>query len=713
MIAARFPFGIRPPGGRFGLFSRLRTIRVRFYLAFGFAGGMTVVGTFFALYVSGNVGATMTEIVSRSMPASVESLRLSQEASTLVASAPRLMAAADEDHRNAVAADIAAQSRVLKSRIENLQTLDASQSEQIQKAQAAMDERLSALDRAVTDRIDISARRRALALSVRRFHESLLEVLTPAIDDANFDLMTRSQASSDNTMLNQSIDSLRRLLEIQSQTNLLAGLLIESSLAADIADLPPLRDLVAAAQRNIEANLKALPPSKVRDSIAALYGKLDSIAGEDGIIVLRGEELNREHDAQLVYAAALSDAATLKTAVDRLIERQRASAETLSDRALVQLRLGRTLLIVLSAAALAAAGLIAWLYVGRSIVGRLTALSGAMRRIANGDPNVAVAVGGSDEIADMAQALLVFRQAIEDVSAGRQREAHRAEDSELRRRQLEAATENFERAVNNIVQALDDAAKTMDGCAHVMAETADHNQSQAAAAASASKDATADASSVAMAAEEIAQSVAVISDQARASADIARRASAEAGAIIGAVEQLAKSVDHINNVSILIRDVAAQTNLLALNATIEAARAGDAGRGFAVVAQEVKGLAAQTEKATGDITQQLAAIEHTTSQVVEAMKAITGTISQLDRNAGDISAAVQQQDGVSKGIARSANDAADHTREVSASVAQVSEAAIKTGEVANAVLSAGNELAARSQRLRAEVEHFLAQVRVA
>jgi len=179
------------------------------------------------------------------------------------------------------------------------------------------------------------------------------------------------------------------------------------------------------------------------------------------------------------------------------------------------------------------------------------------------------------------------------------------------------------------------------------------------------------------------------------------------------VGELAKAAARIGDVVDLIKNIAEQTNLLALNATIEAARAGDAGRGFAVVAQEVKSLAGQTEKATGDITQQISSIEVTTSQVVQAMKAIAGTIAQLDENASDISVAVQQQDAVSKEIARSANAAAERTRDVSMSVVQVSDAAAKTDQVASAVLNAGGELAARSGKLRAEVERFLAQVRVA
>lgn len=674
---------------------------------------MTVLASLFALYESSDISATVAAIVSRSMPATVESLRLSEEASILVASVPSLMAVDDDSRKNKITREITTQSRMLSARLDHLRALGVSKSEEIERAMAALNERLGALEETVARRLELSAQRRALALSVRKFHEDLLEAITPLIDDANFDLMTRRPSPGDKETVNQAIESLRHLLEIQASTNLLAGLLTESSLIDDAAKLPPIRDLIATAMRHIQANLKALANSNQGNRIATSYEHLAALAGDDGIVAHRLDELNRERDARLAFTAALSEAAKLRDTVETLIEQQGSLAQALSARAIAQGQMGRMLQIMLSIGALAVAGLIAWLYVGRSIVGRLTLLSAAMRRIAEGELATPVPAGGQDEIAGMAQALLVFRQAISDVTSARQQEADRGRKSESRRQQFEVATQNFESAVNDVVHALDTAAKSMDECAQIMTQAASHNQTQTAATVVTSAEAEANVSNLAMASEEIAQSVEHISNQARASADIARLATGEAEAVIREVEQLVASIGEISTVSTLIRDVAAQTNLLALNATIEAARAGYAGRGFAVVAQEVKSLATQTENATGQITRQISGIEATTSRVVEAMRTIAGTIAQLDENSTGISVAVQQQDAVSKEIARNANAAAERTREVSANLAHVSDSAAKAGALANAVSSAGAGFAERANGLRAEVERFLAQVRVA
>lgn len=64
---------------------------------------------------------------------------------------------------------------------------------------------------------------------------------------------------------------------------------------------------------------------------------------------------------------------------------------------------------------------------------------------------------------------------------------------------------------------------------------------------------------------------------------------------------LAGIIDRMNDVIEGIESISLQTNLLALNASIEAARAGFAGRGFAVVAEEIRSLAGETQKLTGNM----------------------------------------------------------------------------------------------------------------
>ena len=61
------------------------------------------------LYVFTNIGRTTTEIVSHSMPATVNSLRLAEETSGSFASVPRLMAAQESSTARAVAEEIAQQ----------------------------------------------------------------------------------------------------------------------------------------------------------------------------------------------------------------------------------------------------------------------------------------------------------------------------------------------------------------------------------------------------------------------------------------------------------------------------------------------------------------------------------------------------------------------------------------------------------------------------
>ena len=106
-----------------------------------------------------------------------------------------------------------------------------------------------------------------MAFSIRKAHEELLEGITPAIDDANFELMTKSQGAENKAAANEAIELLRRLLEVQAEANLLAGLLTESSMVTESMRLQPLREVIDAARGKIESNLKALADPEQRKKL--------------------------------------------------------------------------------------------------------------------------------------------------------------------------------------------------------------------------------------------------------------------------------------------------------------------------------------------------------------------------------------------------------------------------------------------------------------
>jgi two-component system phosphoglycerate transport system sensor histidine kinase PgtB len=222
--------------------------------------------------------------------------------------------------------------------------------------------------------------------------------------------MTKGRGAGNNVASSEEIESLRRLLEVQAEANLLAGLLTESSMVIDSMRLQPLRELINAARGKIETNLKALADPEQRKKLIGLYDRLAVVAGQDGIIALRARELQRQHETQLAFTATQTEAVKLKEAVDSLVEQQGKRAQAISDRAAEEIRSGQILLIALSITALVAAGLIAWLYVGRNIVHRLTHLSSAMLAIAAGRRESAVPVTGTDEVGAMGRAVEVFRR---------------------------------------------------------------------------------------------------------------------------------------------------------------------------------------------------------------------------------------------------------------------------------------------------------------
>ena len=342
-------------------------------------------------------------------------------------------------------------------------------------------------------------------------------------------------------------------------------------------------------------------------------------------------------------------------------------------------------------------------------------MTGAMGRLAEGDEAVPVPhTGRRDEIGAMAAAVQVFKDNLIRSRALERETALAREGAEMqRRRAVHAMAESFEAAVGGVLARVSDAAVGLRADAEAMSGTATHTAERAATVAGAAQEAAQHVGTVAAAAEQLGASVQEISRQVDGSADLARGAVIEAGQTAGLVQELSAAAGRIGDVVRLITDIAGQTNLLALNATIEAARAGAAGKGFAVVAAEVKQLATQTAKATGEIADQVGRIQGATGQTVGAIDGIAARIREIDGVATSIAAAVEEQGAATREIARNVAEAAAGTGAVTGTIDAVAQAADATGTAAGRMLASAASLSDQSAELRREIDTFLTTVRAA
>ncbi|MGO3934304.1 methyl-accepting chemotaxis protein [Rhodopseudomonas pseudopalustris] len=341
-------------------------------------------------------------------------------------------------------------------------------------------------------------------------------------------------------------------------------------------------------------------------------------------------------------------------------------------------------------------------------LGRLNA---AMDNIARGQLNGEIMIVRDDEIGtalrniQAMQAKLAFDREVQIETE------HRI--STERRAEMRKLAGDFENAVGEIIDTVSSASTELEHAAHTLTSTAERTQDLTRIVASASGSATANVQSVASATEQMTSSVHEISRQVQDSAKIANAAVEQARKTNDRVSDLSSAATRIGAVVELINDIAGQTNLLALNATIEAARAGEAGRGFAVVASEVKALAEQTAKATEEIGQQIAGIQTATQESVTAIKEIGDTIGQLSQISSAIAAAMEQQGAATREISKNVQQAAQGTVEVTSNISDVERGAGETGSASTQLLSAAQSLSRESNRLKQEVDKFMATVKAA
>ncbi|SEH65452.1 methyl-accepting chemotaxis protein [Rheinheimera pacifica] len=330
--------------------------------------------------------------------------------------------------------------------------------------------------------------------------------------------------------------------------------------------------------------------------------------------------------------------------------------------------------------------------ISRSINQPLSRAVVSAQYIADGDLTQQVTVEGSDELTQLATALMQMQEKLRDaighIASSSNQLASAAEE-------LNVVTDESAKALqlqNDEVQQAATAITEMSSAVDEVAGTALKTSEASALSANLAKDGT----------QKVVQTRSVIE---KMNADVRQSTTV--------INTLAEKVSSINQVLEVIRNVADQTNLLALNAAIEAARAGEAGRGFAVVADEVRSLAHRTQTSTGEIELMIQQVQSSAKEAVNAMQLISGNadnaqnVAKSAADALELIAenimAISDQNHV---IAGAAEEQSKVAREIDRNIVTISDLAAQTAAGSNQTTASASELSRLAVELNTLVSKF-------
>ena len=349
--------------------------------------------------------------------------------------------------------------------------------------------------------------------------------------------------------------------------------------------------------------------------------------------------------------------------------------------------------------------------ISRNVAKPIADITHITEMVAAGNDSIAIPFSERrDEIGALSRTIAVFQRAMRHNQELNRTVRNDAELRTQRQELMSSEVAHFSAEVEATLAKLGRISDQMLAASTQLASTADDASAKTQQAAAASAEASANVRDIASAANELSASVKEIDRQVEQSNAIVNKAVNEAGRTNLAVKELGEAATRIGDVVKLITGIAEQTNLLALNATIEAARAGEAGRGFAVVAGEVKALAGQTSRATGEISAQIASMQRATTRSIEAINVIEHIIREIGDISGAIAAAVTEQGAATTEIARSVEIAAKRTVETADEVSLVGTATKGTRASASSVKAVADDLGSVAGHIRDQLDSFFARL---
>ncbi len=434
-------------------------ISTQLYLVIGGAVVMTVAASLVGWFSFNQVGEVQSRVNEGSVPELEAAFGIAQYSNTLVTAAPRLTSAANAKDLGEVVALIEDAHSALEGEIDTLEERGTGD-DRVQRIRDHANSLVLNIQ-LITDSMDelfiVTEQRDTLRDQLTTVNTRLDATVVPAVDNQYFYTMTGYRNPGEPPAIPQfhftedELSLYRSLAEVQADANVATQLLVSVFSLSEAPLIEPLRERFEAIAGSIDRRVDSLQDNQVRAVLIPIFTWLFDLGmGEGNGFDLRARELELLQSQQSLLATNRNIAVELVDEVDGLVNAAHLNVQAATEASTQAILTGRTLLLAITAISVAAAMLISWQFVWRVLLRRLEMLSDWMRRMARGDLEAQVEIGGRDEVADMAAALEVFRQHALEIQRLNLVE-QLAQELQGKNEELESVLADLQRAQDQIV----------------------------------------------------------------------------------------------------------------------------------------------------------------------------------------------------------------------------------------------------------------------
>ena len=402
------------------MISARANIWTRLLLAFGFISSLTLLVGVMALLIFSYSSTLMEEISEEHLPEIVQVAEFARIGGEIVAVAPNILTAPDDDVRTAVKKDLDHILTQISGQLENLSIPQSDIRERVERVVTSLKDSLNDLQQSVALQAEKQRQLDRKTEKLRWFYTDLMGELEPLSQDYAYNVDAEAERIVDSaqqgaadvsaTLLQQSMKIKEAIEKTRSHSALLVNLMMQASTLDNRGRLDSMAMLAEDTIAIIMQDIKDLKDDISSLTLRQILADIDDLAvGKESVFAIKAGIIDYEVQGQNILKLNRVYVAELNSIIDEIVLKSENKVNAAAAGTRSTLRRAHTALVLMILLSFITVAAVMWFYVRGSIVKRLANLSKSMWAISKGDLKYEVVDSGNDEIGKMAAALKVFR----------------------------------------------------------------------------------------------------------------------------------------------------------------------------------------------------------------------------------------------------------------------------------------------------------------